>query len=664
MTETLRTCVQDTRKALEAPIQDLDALTEILSPPLHFLGLSTTALPAQQQSEWTSLDPSLRPAFIAKHLPHLQSVLLRVVYVDWKEQLEQSGCLHSLFEPYLCPPTTTQHETAPLVALSAVSVILSLFQDTTQTHLHPLSVNYAVQQLSTVLSTHPLDRIYQSISTAAPTNQLVELEWTQATKLLFSIPGRVSNAQQRYGNLVLPKHLESSAVLSSLARSFVHLLSLDMCQPEHASLVLSKFIHTGYLHSSSDNFWSVTLPSLWPALYASSSTAKAWAAAVDQLPKRDVQRLQASLVSHLCAADYSLKPLLQRPYQPSEAVSMAAHLCLALFGPWAGSEVFLDRRGWNLVVARVVVAWARLSDRTEDLVWQSAAVWSDPVHVERAPEQERECKLLMNLFISHQADGKAAGLTFILLLAVHNLPPHSPPLKEFSSSEHFLSGVQAHLSTSRAVVRFLGMLTAELVSQRTLDPQSGVKPLDFGADVWEANKLGLEACREMRAFVQQKQEDAGETGRKAPDFSHVAARDLQPVKVPSRPKPAPSVKPAEPAKPPKASTSKITILSSSTAPGDGSDDDDDDDLQPYAMPEDELEAEPLPENEDLSAHTPAKNKPKPPVYIPDLTRYLKSAEEPDWIEMGLKYADTLIRKRANWGIELRAFVSHLALYAD
>lgn len=257
-----------------------------------------------------------------------------------------------------------------------------------------------------------------------------------------------------------------------------------------------------------------------------------------------------------------------------------------------------------------------------------------------------------------QADCMAADLTFILLLAVHSLAPQSTPLKEFSTSEHFLSGVQAHLSTTRSSVRFLGMLTAELLSQHTLGPQSGVKPLDFGADVWEANKPGLEVCRQMRAFVTtREQADVGDSGRRAPDFSHVTVNELQPAKVSSNSMPMPEVKPTATPKPPKASTSKITILSSSTASGDQSDDDDEDDLQPYAMPEDELEAEPLPETEDLSAHTPAKNKPKPPVYIPDLTRYLRSTEEPDWIEMGLKYAESLIRKRANWGIELRTFNS-------
>lgn len=398
MTETLRACVQDTRKALDAQIQDIDTLVRILLPPLHFLGLSQSAPP--QQTEWTSLDTSLRPALISKHLPHLQSVLLRIVYVDWKEQLEHSGLLQSLFDPYFCPTSASdhQHETAPLVALSAVSVILSLFQDA-QTQLHPLSVAYAVNQLNNILSLHPIDHMYLSIATAAPTNQLAELEWTQATKLLFSIPDRVVNAQQRYGKLVLPKQLEWSSVLSSLATSFVRLISLDKCQPEHASLVLAKFIHTGFLSSPSNNnnnFWSSTLPTLWPALYASPSTAKGWTAAVDQFPKRDVQRLQASLLSHLCAADYSLKSLLDRPYDHStkpEAVSMAAHLCFALFGKWTGSEALLNRRGWSVVVARVVAAWAGRSGRTEDLMWQTAAVWSDPVHVERAPEQERECKL-------------------------------------------------------------------------------------------------------------------------------------------------------------------------------------------------------------------------------------------------------------------------------
>lgn len=722
MSDLLREQVQQTKKALEAPIPDLDSLVQLLAPPLRFLGLYTGTIQSDQAlnsddahdeaqqpfSPWDALDPALRPTFIQKHLPGLQWTLLRTIYVDWKEQLEDTGQLQSVFEPWFSP--TVESNEAHLVALSAVSVILALFKEQQQrpqsAALHRFSLQYALQSLSLSTTTrHPLDALCHAtfrprfIQNSSTVRSKAQMEWLNTLRLFFSVPDRVANLQAETDpgpSLQVPPSLEWSAYMAHLTQAFLRLLLLVVSSsseppsaqhvvPDAAAPFLAKLVNNGFIATSSraSSFWSVALPRLWPQLCDPSqqcSSASLWRSTMSHLVSRDVERLQSSLMSELLTMDQVLKPLVPHPYATGQkdrnTVVASARLFVDLFGPCAGpaTAVFVDRDGWPVCVARLLAAWAQATDTLEAVMHHITSAWSDKTSVERASPAYRACQSSPAVLSYLKRIGSdltcpalsISDLTLALLLCVAHMPEQSRSLATFSSSEAFLSGVQAHLSTTRMDVRFQGMLVAEMVSQRSLGScGDATKPLDFGAEVWRGTQPGLDVCRQLRALaagptdlervplataqppvLSSPKEDTEKSTTSMRSASWLGSAK-NPRSVPSTPDKTTTPHPPPP--PAKSNKNKITVLQSQTLQDD-SDDDDDDDLAPYAMPEET--AEELSENEDLSAYTPAKNKPKPPVYMADLTGYLKDAENADKIEMGLQHAASLIRKRAHWGTEL------------
>ncbi|CAO3648964.1 unnamed protein product [Cunninghamella blakesleeana] len=81
----------------------------------------------------------------------------------------------------------------------------------------------------------------------------------------------------------------------------------------------------------------------------------------------------------------------------------------------------------------------------------------------------------------------------------------------------------------------------------------------------------------------------------------------------------------------------------------------DSDLEPYPM-EDESDNE----FEDGANFDPKKKKPKLPVYISELSAYLKDQEDPERLEIGLKAAEPLLRQKMGVGTEIDEWAITLA----
>lgn len=84
------------------------------------------------------------------------------------------------------------------------------------------------------------------------------------------------------------------------------------------------------------------------------------------------------------------------------------------------------------------------------------------------------------------------------------------------------------------------------------------------------------------------------------------------------------------------------------------DDSEDDDLIPYAKPESDAE------DSDDDPTLINRDKPKPPVYIRDLIRYLRDTDNYDHQKLALTTAPTLIRRKANYGTEVKEHAEELA----
>lgn len=205
-----------------------------------------------------------------------------------------------------------------------------------------------------------------------------------------------------------------------------------------------------------------------------------------------------------------------------------------------------------------------------------------------------------------------------------------------------IHAVQAHLSALRPAIRLRGMLVAELFSAR-----SGVeKPLSFGEECWKGKGDGREACMALRTLA--------EAGPEASEQGWAFVEGDLPIQQPVASTSKVKLEAKSAAKSGKLRSEqkpKIEIISSSTP---STAFDDEEDLQPYEMPASPTES--LSDLDDPSVYTPAKKKPRPPVYIADLAAYLRSSEDADKVELGLQHAAALIRKKAGWGGELSASV--------
>lgn len=206
----------------------------------------------------------------------------------------------------------------------------------------------------------------------------------------------------------------------------------------------------------------------------------------------------------------------------------------------------------------------------------------------------------------------------------------------------------------REVVRLQGMLVAEEVSKKSLDPATSIKPLDFG-DIWQEPGPNYAEIRNLKEWLDVSQNDSNvsdwevsqeEDGvvdepREEPVYQPSAALGDVNCASSKDPKAGAPVKSEE--------AGLIQVLDAASE-FDDYDEIDEPDLEPFALPP-KPAAQDLKDIDDLAAYIPEKKKAKPPVYIPDLCSYLKS-DDADKLDVGLREAAGLIRRKAHWGTEL------------
>jgi telomere length regulation protein len=110
-------------------------------------------------------------------------------------------------------------------------------------------------------------------------------------------------------------------------------------------------------------------------------------------------------------------------------------------------------------------------------------------------------------------------------------------------------------------------------------------------------------------------------------------------------KPASRAAPRPPPRPPQTGFI-IEELSDEEAP--------DDDIVPYAKPDSDAE------DSDDDATLVRRDKPKAPVYVRDLIKYLRDTESYDHQKLALETAPTLIRRKADYGTEVSEHAEELA----
>lgn len=314
-------------------------------------------------------------------------------------------------------------------------------------------------------------------------------------------------------------------------------------------------------------------------------------------------------------------------------------------------------------------------------------------------------------------------ITQLLLLAIAQLPPFHPYLIQISFKPSFLASMQEYLSHSDGTIRRLGMLVAEVLSEMTIADDSGVAPdpgrkakgkqrvdevdelekmlqnlgedddgmasktpqagpslrqrrrLDFGNEIWAGFGQGKEECRRLRALVHLRDNEAGVEGNQVDSearsvdwqllgWDGIDERPSRPVESDDRKKPKLQVGQQTRGRSPvpEATTKK-------RPPSRQQPDSDDESLSGYSSSANSSRSpSPTPSYleevaKDPMSNTSTREKIQRPVYIIQLIELLRAREEPDKLEVGLKWGESLIRRKRHFGKELGELsLYHHALY--
>jgi len=324
--------------------------------------------------------------------------------------------------------------------------------------------------------------------------------------------------------------------------------------------------------------------------------------------------------------------------------------------------------------------------------------WIDPKYIKFSLYAQQFGVSCCHVSIASFDHKKFAALTHSLLLALSLLPPYDPFLISLSHRSSFLNAMQSYLTHPDPKIRRLGMLVAEVISERTIEEKeddlqysqqdelddlkaglevneeladdraakkprkSVMKRLRFGKDMWEGDGDGREECRWLRTAVSvcdSKAETHDDPTGKAwlLGWDEVAPASFQ-IPPPSTPvgtaRPRTSGRNAKPKVVTSISKPKIVMLDPDQLA---------DPLEGYsaAYPSSSRSASPTPSyleevaaDPSLALDSTQKKKITRPVYIQQLFTLLKEREKPDYIEMGLKWGEALVRAKRSFGGELGA----------
>ncbi|KAK3300809.1 telomere length regulation protein-domain-containing protein [Chaetomium fimeti] len=233
------------------------------------------------------------------------------------------------------------------------------------------------------------------------------------------------------------------------------------------------------------------------------------------------------------------------------------------------------------------------------------------------------------LYIKHSPMLQQEAHAQVLLLTagyVHRKAPIKLALLLRSST--WLSAVSNRLSAPHERARFLGMVVGEALSALV---DKGEKQLNFKME---------ETGNEEGSWYKGLTGVTDETGSLDPLLNAQTEIPQKQRKAPQKP----TVKPA-------TRQPQTGFVIEELSDGEGPEEED---IVPYAKPDSDAE------DSDDDATLVRRDKPKAPVYIRDLIKYLRDTESYDHQKLALATAPTLIRRKADYGTEVSEHAEELA----
>lgn len=261
-------------------------------------------------------------------------------------------------------------------------------------------------------------------------------------------------------------------------------------------------------------------------------------------------------------------------------------------------------------------------------------VWTSTEHIKYSLLAMHHCKPSM---ISITQLRPWLDISELLLLTISQFERGCNLLQTLSITSSFVSAISLYISHTDPSTRICGMLVAEEVAQR-----SGRK-LDF--KIWDGDGGGKDWARRIRRLITTR------------DIDSDSILPLQAKKAQPDHSPGISV--------PRASSGVVHISNAT--------EDSDDSLEAYADSSASSSRPPSPtmseieeQERDATLRNPGKKRINNPVYLIDLGRLLKAEkegpEQAESIEIGLRCAAGLIRRKEGYGNELGMNYWHITIF--
>lgn len=238
------------------------------------------------------------------------------------------------------------------------------------------------------------------------------------------------------------------------------------------------------------------------------------------------------------------------------------------------------------------------------------------------------------LYIKHSPMLQQEAHAQVLLLSAGYVYRHAPvKLTMMTRSSPWLNAISNRLAASQERARFLGLIVGEALSGLV---ETGDKRLDFHIE---------ETNQDEGRWYKELVNTADQPGALDALKTQYVDRDTLSPSMPARQTKTYSSPPTRPSKPPPQGFVIEEVEDDQM---------DEDDLIPYAGPGSDTE------DSDEDATLVRRDKPKAPVYIRDLIRYLRDADDYDHQKLALTTAPGLIRRKGNFGTEVKEHADELA----
>lgn len=687
------------RDSLRSGISDVDEYTFQLSSTLDSIGLGPMSVPC-----------SANDKAIQRYLPAVQQGLLNTI-PTFLPALDDRG--RKLLDSFFCPPTSAA--TAPTtrqVALAAYLTITAALAPAPPTPLPAEAREYVLETLANLSQAYSIDALYWATHGKRPSPLL----WDDAVRTSTSLPAKAANAVGRWKEGAwsgdVPAALVPRAYFDNYVRRLEGLLyEVSQSSEDLGSLreVLEKLGRLGLFTIMPATEIDTPTPSFFPA-FLPSALEHLHPPAGSPLPPyphtffpdlllpladANLRAFISGLLAHLAL---KISPPYAEPMtadKPEESVKRASVILGQFLGKpdtssdaWGAVIEALLSKSVSLErtmdsIRRIATGWVGSGSASEARSYLDAVLeaWCDPKHIKYASYAAQYSKSIADGAITDTQD-----LTHLVILAVSLLPPMDSHLVTLSHRARFIQAIQAYLFHPEPKIRRLGMLIAEIMSERTIeegddasgpsedeqmkdlqdklmgedDPSraapkapGGPKRLKFGfKGAWDGDGDGKEECRMLRSSVGLRDDDASLSDGDWQLGWHRGQEEAPPPRRPDverehapkaerkgrsrEPKPKPKVvmlDPDQEADPLQGYESAGSESSRSRSPS------------PSYLAE--VAADPT-----LALDAAKKKKLKRPVYVRQLADLLRDKDSPDSIELALTYGEPLVRAKRNFGGEV------------